>query len=191
MRIHIYILSVLITIFFVESASAQVLSRSEFKNASTIRLYVNDSTKNVAIARFAGFINKTGFTVSVPQTENNETKNNQVNKTGKPETIPPKLFLRSSQNGDTIMTNTATLYDFMMGDFEGKLKFYAGKDGSDQLYIAVSGYVSNSALGGNFYNLKMKKGGKDSNWAQRAMFKQLNNHLLSYPEVNVIMYSDQ
>jgi hypothetical protein len=171
MRIFFYLISVLIFAFAFMNVNSQNLDKSTLKTAKTIRLYVNDSTKNAAIERFVAFINKTGFVASMPQKSD--------------------LKMNTRFNGDTISTNPATLYDFMMGDYQAVLKFYPARDYSDKLYIAVSGYVSNNALGGNFADLKMQKGGKDSNWAQRALFNDLNKHLSGYTGVNNIMYSDE
>lgn len=176
--------------FFANTAHSQHLAKKVFKDAKTIRLYVNDATPTAAVERFTRFINKTAWTVETPTTKRTEINTNQNDNTGVQDLAQPISSLETSQSVDTIMTDTGTLHDFMMGAYQGELKFYADSDNSDKLYIAVSAYVSSTSWGG-FNNLKMKKGGKDSNWAQRAMFKQLNNHLLSYPEVNQIMYSDK
>lgn len=163
-------LTILFLLVLVNVVKAQVLEKKAFKEATTIRLYVSDATKNAAIARFTDFINKTSWTVQ--PTENGTAVGD------------------TSQSVDTIRTDTGSLFDVMMGEFQGQLVFYADRDSSDKLYIAVSGYASTTSWGGSD-KLKMKKGGENSNWSQRAMFKQMNKHLLSYSGVNQRLYSDE
>lgn len=154
----------------VHSLHAQTLEKKAFKEASTIRLYVNDTTESAAIDRFTAFVNQTSWTVQPSSTPTEE--------------------VNSGQMIDTLQTDVGSLFDFMMGEFQGQLIFYADRDSADKLYIAVSGYASNVSWGGSAKS-KMKKGGKGTNWSQRALFKQLNKHLSDYPEVNTILYSSE
>lgn len=163
-------LTILLTLFLSNAVKAQVLEKKPFKDATTIRLYVTDATESAAIARFTAFINKTSWTVQSP------TK----------VTKDPNAGL----GVDTLRTDVGSLFDFMMGEFQGQLVFYADRDVSDKLYIAISGYASALSWGGS-HKSKMKKGGKDSNWPQRALFKQLDSHLSDYPNAKQIMYSDE
>jgi len=191
MRIRSFILLLFAILFVLDNSKSQDLNKKAFKEAKTIRLYVNDTSKHEAIVRFARYINETGFQALIPESNLKSETNEENDELSKPTFIQSKKALGSAQTGDTISTNTATLYDIMMGDFDGMLKFYPAKDNSSNIYIAVTGYVSNSAFGGNFKNLQMQKGGKGANWAQKALFKQLNNHILKYTGVNKILYSDE
>lgn len=193
-RLYFFLATVLLLTFIVDNIYSQNLEKKEFKKAKTIRLYVKDSTKQESIVRFVEYINKTGFHASIINTKKKETKNNyksentfQLNQINN----EPELLLKNNITGDTIITNIASLYDVMMGEYTARLKFYATKDNNDNLYIAVTGYVSSNAFGIKFIDLKMQKGGKDSNWAQRDLFKSLNKYLLNYTNVKYIMYSTE
>ena len=191
-RYFYYSLTILISIFTFNNIHSQNLEKKEFKKANTIRLYVNDSTKQGALERFVDYINKTGFQASIIKPRKKKLNKNfkngdsfQLNQLNN----EPELLLNSSITGDTIITNLATLVDVMMGEYTARLKFYATKDNTDKLYIAITGYVSSNAFGIYFVDLKMQKGGKDSNWAQRDLFKGLNKYLLNYTNLDYITYS--
>ncbi|MCA1761758.1 MAG: hypothetical protein ABR574_07775 [Cryomorphaceae bacterium] len=162
-------LPLLITIFLTNDLHAQVLKKKAFKDASTIRLYVTDLNEDAAIERFTEFINKTKWTVQP------SLKLDDVN---------------SAQRDDTMFTDVGSLFDFMMGEFQGQLKFYADRDSSNKIYIAVSGYASALSWGGSG-QAQMKKRGSDTNWSQRAMFKQVDKHLSDFSDVDMIRYSDE
>lgn len=170
MKIVLTTLTLIIPLFWANAVNAQVLEKKAFNDARTIRLYVNDATESEAIVRFTEFINKTSWTV---QPSSNQAE--EVN---------------AGHRVDTIRTNAGSLFDFMMGEFQGQLEFYADRDSSNKIYIAVSGYASTLSWGGSD-KAKMKKGGGNANWSQRAMFKQVNKHLRGFPDVNLIMYSDE
>ncbi|MGB6035903.1 MAG: hypothetical protein WBG42_06515 [Cryomorphaceae bacterium] len=162
-------LTFLILIFLIAGVNAQVLERKAFKEATTIRLYVNDATESAALERFTEFINKTSWTVqssSIPT---------EVNK---------------GQRVDTLMTDTGSLFDFMMGEFRGQLIFYVDRDSSDNIYVGVSGYSSALSWGGSD-KAQMRKGGQGANWTQRAMFKQVDKHLSDFSDVDSMMYSNE
>ena len=169
MKRFITLLPLLITMLLTTDVNAQVLKKKAFKEAVTIRLYVNDATESAAIEGFTEFINKTSWTVQ-------------------PSSTPTEVNV--GQRVDTMLTDTGSLFDFMMGEFRGQLLFYADKDGSDRIYIAVSGYASTLSWGGS-EKAQMQKGGKDTNWTQRALFKQMNKHLSDFPNVEMMMYSDE
>jgi hypothetical protein len=163
-------LTLIITLFLAYVGHAQDLKEKVFNDAQTIRLYVNDATESEAINRFTAFINKTSWTVQ-PSYKQNED-------------------VLVEQGVDTLRTDTGSLFDFMMGEFKGQLEFYADRDSSNRIYIAVSGYASTSSWGGSEKS-KMKKAGADTHWSQRAMFKQVNKHLSSYPNVNLKLYTSE
>ena len=186
----LYILALLISVHMSEIAQAQKTSTKAFSEAKLIRVYVTDSTKNEALIRFAKFIDKTGFTAYIPDDTSDQEKENQNNDINVPKLVTPKQTGGSSQVGDTIVTDKATLYDAMWGDFEGRLKFYPALDEGDKIYIAITGFASNSHFGGSFSDLQMQKAG-NANWAQKTLFKQLNKHIGEYTNVTNIVYSDK
>lgn len=163
-------LTLLITLFLAYAGHAQVVEQKVFNDARTIRLYVNDATESEAINRFIAFINKTSWTVQPSSKQN--------------------VVGHVEQGVDTLRTDTGSLFDVMMGEFQGQLEFYAYRDTSNKIYIAVSGYASTSIWGGSEKS-KMQKGGQDTNWSQRAMFKQVNKHLSGYPNVNLKLYTSE
>jgi len=187
-------LIILLLIFTFNVLQAQTLEKTAFKQANTIVVYVGDPTMERAKERFIDYIDKAGFHVykshiqkDTPEISNNRGKSNQLNLTDN----KPKLMSNNVLSGDTINTALASLYDVMMGQYSARLKFYPAKDNTGKLYIAVTGYVSSNAFGVDFFDLKMQKGGKGSNWAQRELFKKLNEYLLQYEDVYEIMYTKE
>ncbi len=187
----LYILTLLIIFSIFEQTQAQKIDKKAFKDAKFIRLYVTDSSKREALIRFAKFIDNTGFTACIPEKTKDKENNQKKLNTG---IIKPNVNLKqtdgSSLVGDTIKTNFATLYDAMWGDFVARLTFYPETDDKDNLYIVITGFVSNSNFGGNFNNLQMQKGG-NANWAQKALFRQVNKHIEEYTNVTLKLYSDK
>ncbi len=182
----------LLSIFLIPGiTNSQVLKQNAFKGSKTIRIYVKETSKIDALTRFASYINDTGFEAFIPGTKTKEETKSESNDVFQPKLAQIKQAGGSRQTGDTIFTNLATLYDTMMGDYTGRLKFYPSYDENDNVYIEVTGFVSNSDMGGTFHNLQMQNAGKGANWAQKSLFKQVQKHLLKYPDVNRILYSDQ
>ena len=140
MKRFISTLILFISLFWVNNLDAQVIEKKPFKEASTIRLYVNDATESEAIDRFTAFINKTSWTVQ-------PTLNTAAD---------------ADRRVDTLQTDVGSLFDFMMGEFQGQLIFYVERDSSDKMYVAVSGYTSTVTWGGSD-RAKMQKGGQDTN----------------------------
>ncbi|MBU2553137.1 MAG: hypothetical protein KKF98_01670 [Bacteroidetes bacterium] len=173
---------------------AQTFEKKEFKQANTLIVYVGDSSMERAKERFVDFIDTTGFRVykeeiqkDTPKNNNNKGKSLQINQTDN----KPKLMSNHYISGDTIYTALASLFDVMMGQYSARLKFYTEKDSTGKLYLAVTGFVSSNAFGVNFFDLQIQKGGKGSNWAQRELFKKLNDYLLQYDDVFEIMYAKE
>ncbi|NEN25829.1 hypothetical protein G3O08_20270 [Cryomorpha ignava] len=163
-------LAILLTLSLSNALQAQMLEKKAFKEASTIRLYVTDATESAAVSRFTEFINKTSWTVQPSSKPIEEAK--------------------AGQSVNTMLTDTGSLFDFMMGEFRGQLQFYADTDSSNKIYIGVSGYTSTVTWGGSD-KAKMKKGGPDTNWSQRAMFKQMDKHLSNFSGLDLVLYSDE
>nr|WP_321408996.1 hypothetical protein [uncultured Carboxylicivirga sp.] len=187
-----YIFTLLIVFCVCSLIQAQKTDKKVFKEAKVIRLYVTHSSKAEALKSFAKFINKTGFTAIIPEeTKDTEQKpKEQSNSLIKPGIVSLKQAEGSSQVGDTIKTNMTTLYDVMWGDYFGRLKFYPAKDEKGNIYITLTGYVSNINFGGNFTNLQMQKGG-NANWAQKALFRQISKYIVDYTNLTGILYSDE
>ncbi|OFY50433.1 MAG: hypothetical protein A2W85_10365 [Bacteroidetes bacterium GWF2_41_31] len=185
-------LYLLLIIFAFNNINAQSFEKKEFKQANTIIVFVGDSTMEQAKERFTSYLDGKGFHVYTinkqkesPVLGKKGEKSFQLNQTND----KPKLMSNNSISGDTINTALVSLYDMMMGQYSARLKFYSAKDKSGKLYIAVTGFVSSNAFGADFFDLQMQKGGKSSNWAQRELFKKMNEYLLQYEDENEIMYS--
>lgn len=170
MKPSITILTLVISLFLADALHAQVLEKKAFKDATTIRFYVNDPTESAAISRFTEFINKTSWTVQSPPQMTEE--------------------MSAGHGVDTLRTDVGSLFDVMMGEFHGQLEFYADRDSTNKIYIGVSGYASALSWGGSD-KAQMKKKGPDTNWSQRAMFKQVDKHLSNFKGVDLVLYSDE
>jgi len=187
-----YAMLLLITTFNV--IQAQTFEKKAFKQANTIIIFVGDPTMDRAKERFTDYIDRTGFHVykadkqpDTPHSGRKSMNSLQLNQTND----KPKLMSNKYISGDTVHTALASLYDVMSGQYSARLKFYPAKDNTGKLYIAVTGYVSSNAFGVDFFDLQMQKGGKGSNWAQRELFRKLNEYLLQYEDVYEIMYAKE
>src|SRR5690606_16415373 len=90
-----------IALLLTHAGRAQVIERYAFKEATTIRLYVSDSTESAAIARFTDFINKTSWTV---QTVAKRDEREQAGRS-------PALAQPTPQK--TMQTDLGSLFDVM------------------------------------------------------------------------------
>lgn len=196
MKLYFYSMIVLIITIAFKNVYSQDSNKSVFKKANAIRICVSDTNIESAKERFAEYLSEKGYKVHIlsqkTKTEEknlNSQKNNsyQLNQ----ETKKPSLILNNKITGDTITTALSSLFNTMMGQFSARLKFYVSKDKFDKLYITITGYVSSNAFGNDFFDLKMQKAGKGSNWAQRDLFKRVNDYSLNYSNIYEIYYLEE
>ncbi|NOR86057.1 MAG: hypothetical protein GQ527_00465 [Bacteroidales bacterium] len=168
----------------------QELSKKELKLTNTIRVYVNDTSKKEALNRFVAYLAKHDFPTNELYIQNNAVISNT-----KPEPKTNKARLmnieRENKNlnkfSNSIVTNRVELKNIMWGHFSVYLEVYAVKD-EYGIYLTITGYASTGSWGIDNSNRRMQKGGNDSKWTQKDLYKRVSKLITKYEGVNEVFY---